>query len=146
MFKRIREANLKISPAKYFLFYTKLVFFGHMVSAEGTLTDPAKIAAVEKYAVPQTIRQLRSFMGLLGFYRKFVLNFGVIVSLLYQLVNKTTKFHCAAECQKTFGELNTELVSAPTLGFPNEKDQFVLCTDASLTGIGVVLSQKQKNG
>ena len=146
VFQRIREANLKISPAKCFLFQTKLVFLGHVVSADGIHTDPAKIAAVEKYPVPQTIRQLRSFMGLVGFYRKFVLNFGLIANPLYQLMNKTTTFHWTADCQKAFNKLKTALVSAPILGFPNEKDQFVLCTDASLTGIGAVLSQKQKNG
>ena len=146
VFQRIREANLKISPAKCSLFQTKLVFLGHVVSANGIHTDPAKIAAVEKYPVPQTIRQLRSFMGLVGFYRKFVLNFGLIANPLYQLMNKTTTFHWTADCQKAFEKLKTALVSAPILGFPNEKDQFVLCTDASLTGIGAVLSQKQKNG
>ena len=100
VFQRIREANLKISPAKCSLFQTKLVFLGHVVSADGIHTDPAKIAAVEKYPVPQTIRQLRSFMGLVGFYRKFVLNFGLIANPLYQLMNKTTTFHWTADCQK----------------------------------------------
>ena len=81
VFKRIREATLKVSPAKCSLFQTNLVFLGHVVSAEGIHTDPSKIA------VPQTIRQLRPLMGLVGFYIKFVLNFGVITSPLYQLMN-----------------------------------------------------------
>ena len=146
MFKRIREANLKISPAKCSFFQTKLVILGHVVSAEGIHTDPAKIAAVEKYPVQQTVRQLRSFMGFVGVNRKFVLNFGVIASPLYQLLKKTTKFHWTTESQEAFEELKTALVFAHILGFTNEKDQFVLCTDASLTGIGALLSQKLKNG
>ena len=106
VFKRVREANLKISPVKCSLFQTKLVFVGGGVSAEGIHTDPAKIAAVEKYPVPQTIRQLKSFIGLVGFYRKFFPIFGVIARPLYQLRNKTTKFHWTTDCQRAFEELN----------------------------------------
>ena len=146
VFRRIRDANLNISPAKCFFFQSKLVFLGHVVSAEGKQTDPAKIEAVEKYPIPHTIRQLRAFMGLFEFYRKFVLNFGTIVAPRYRLMNKTTKFQWTPECQQVFEKLKGVLVSVPTLGSPNESDQFVLCTDASLTGIEAVLSQKQKTG
>ena len=117
-----------------------------MVSAEGIKTDPAKIEAIEKYPIPQAIRQLRAFMGLVGFYRKFALNFGTIADPLYRIMNKTTKFQWTPECQKDFKKLKGVLVSAPFLGFPNESHQFVLCTDASLTGIEAVLSQKQITG
>ena len=113
------------------------------MSAEGIQTNPAKIEAVEKHPIPQTIRQLRAFMGLVGFNRKFVLSFGTTADPLYRLMNKTTKFQWNPECQQVFEKLKGALVSAPILGFPNESDKFVLCTDASLTGI-VVLLQKQK--
>ena len=143
---RIRDANLKISPAKCSLFQRKITFLGHVVSAEGIQTDPAKVQAVEKYPVPTTLRQVRAFMGLVGFYRKFIFNFGVIADPIYRLLNKSVKFHWTKECQQAFETLKSELVKAPILGFPTEKDEFTLCTDASLYGIGAVLSQTQSNG
>ena len=101
---------------------------------------------MKKYPLQQIIRQLRSFMGLVGFYTKFVLNFDVIESLLYQLMKNTTKFQWTTECQNALKELKTALVSVPILGFLIKNDRFVLCTEASLTGLGAVLSQKQRNG
>ena len=93
MLNRIRDANLKISPAKCSLFQRKITFLGHVVSAEGIQTDPAKVQAVEKYPVPTTLRQVRAFMGLVGFYRKFIFNFGVIADPIYRPLNKSVKFH-----------------------------------------------------
>ena len=144
--RRIQDANLKISPSKCNLFQKKLVFLGHVVSADGIHTDPSKVEAVKTYPVPKTVKQIRAFMGLVGFYRKFILGFGQIASPLYQLMNKDSKFRWDEQCQRAFDALKEALVSSPILGFPNETDQFVLVTDASLTGIGAVLSQKQKSG
>ena len=143
VFYRIREANLKISPSKCALFQTKLTFLGHVVSPNGIQTDPSKVEAVKNYPVPKTIKQLRAFMGLVGFYRKFVHNFGLIAEPLYRLMNKNEKFQWTSACQSAFERLQKALLAAPILGFPTESDMFTLCTDASLTGIGAVLSQEQ---
>ena len=144
--QRILDANLKISPSKCRLFQTKLTFLGHVVSADGVETDPSKVKAVENYPVPQTVKQLRAFLGLVGFYRKFISEFGSIAEPLFKLMNKGEKFEWNNRCQTAFIQLKDALLKAPILGFPNEKDMFELCTDASLTGIGAVLSQLQVSG
>lgn len=126
------------------MFRSELVFLGHVVSSSGIKTDPDKIAAVRSYPVPMNIKQLRSYLGLVGFYRKFIKDFGVTAAPLYALLNKTSRFCWSSACQLSFEKLKAALMSAPILGFPNENDMFILCTDASLTVIGAVLSQVQE--
>ena len=141
----IGDANLKISPSKCKLFQRSICFLGHVISKDGVQTDPLKVKAVAEYPVPVNIKQLRAFLGLTGFYRKFIANFGLIAQPLYALLNKQEKFIWNDGCQQSFEKLKAALVKAPVLGFPNEYDSFTLCTDASLSGIGAVLSQKQNN-
>ena len=145
VFQRIRRANLEISPNKCALFRTSINFLGHVISKEGVQTDPKKIEAVKTYPIPANVKTLRAFLGLVGFYRKFIQNFGDIASPLYKLMQKEKRFQWTTECQQAFEKLKERLLCAPILGFPNERDIFTLCTDASLTGIGAVLSQNQNN-
>ena len=145
VFQRIRRANLKISRNKCALFHTSDNFLGHGLSKEGVQTDPKKIEAVKTYPIPVNVKTLRAFLGLVGFYRKYFQNFGDIVSPLYKLMQKEKRFQWTTECQQAFEKLKEWLLCAPLLRFPNERDIFTLCTDASLTGIGAVLSQNQDN-
>ena len=140
---RIEDANLKISPSKCKLFQNSIRFLGYVISKDGIQTDPDKTAAVKSYPVPKTVKQVREFLGLTGFYRKFIPSFGKIAQPLYNLLNKEKRFHCTEGCDKAFQSLKNTLLNAPTLGFPTETDTFVLCTDASLSGIGAVLSLNQ---
>ena len=142
---KVEEANLKISPSKCRLFQKSIKFLGHIISQEGIQTDPAKIEAVTKYPVPKNVKEVRAFLGLTGFYRKFIPGFGSTAQPLYDLLNKENRFRWSEGCQKAFEKLKNELTVAPILGFPRETDMFILCTDASLTGIGAVLSQIQNN-
>ena len=143
VFQRIRSANLKISPNNCALFCTSINFLGHVISKEGVQTDPKKIEAVKTYPIPVNVKTSRAFLGLVGFYQKFIQNFGDIASPLYKLMQKEKRFQWTTECQQIFEKLKERLLCAPILGFPNERDIFKLCTDASLTGIGAVLSQNQ---
>ena len=145
VFQRIRSANLKISPHKCELFRTSINFLAHVISKEGVQTDPKKIEAVKTYPIPVNVKTLRAFLGLVGFYRKFIQHFGDIASPLYNLMQKEKRFQWTTECQQAFEKLKDRLMCAPILGFPNKRDVFTLCTDASLTGIGAVLSQNQNN-
>ena len=112
---------------------------------KGSKRIPKKTEAVKTYPIPVNVKKLRAFLGLVGFYRKFIQNFGNIASPLHKLMQKEKRFQWTTECQQAFEKLKERLMCAPILGFPNERDIFTLCTDASLTGIGAVLSQNQNN-
>ena len=130
-----------------------------MVSAEGVATDPDKISAIVNWDTPTTAKQLQSFMGLAGYYRRFVPGFSQIAAPLHRLTtmstakrNKKRKTTEPAdsrtfakkwdeEAERTFQELNTRLTSSPILGYPNFARPFIVETDASHHGIGAVLSQ-----
>ena len=143
VFRRIREANLRINPEKCVFFRKNVKYLGHIISAEGVVTDPEKISAVKDWPVPHTKKQLRSFLGFCSYYRKFVKGFSFISKPLYALTEDKVKFSWGEECQNAFDELKRVLSFSPMLSFPREEEKFILDTDASNIGIGAVLSQKQ---
>ena len=137
VFERFRAANLKLKPKKCVLFQSEVLFLGHRVTVDGITTDPSKVEAVQSWPQPTSLSELRSFLGLVGYYRRFIPNFSDIASPLTKLTRKYTK------CEESFQKLKELLVSAPVLGFPEGNGTFILDTDASLHGIGAVLSQVQ---
>ncbi|KAL5545109.1 hypothetical protein UlMin_008893 [Ulmus minor] len=106
---------------------SKVHFLGHVVSKEGVSVDPAKVEAVSKWAAPTSVTEIRSFLGLAGYYRRFVEGFSKIASPLTALTRKGKK-----------------LTTAPTLTLPTEDEDFVIFSDASKLGLGAVLMQKGK--
>ena len=92
---------------------------------------------------PSSLKDVRAFLGLVGYYRKFILVFGKTAEPLYRLLNKSKKFEWSTECTIAVAELKKKLLEAPVLGYPNDRDQYTLTIDASLTGIGAILKQKQ---
>ncbi len=100
-----------------------------------------KIEAVSKFPVPKTLDNVRSFLGLAGYYRPYVRHFSAIASLLNQLLKKGVTFHWDAPQQKSFEDLKSSLTSAPVLRFPDYAKPFTLYTDASQSGLGAVLMQ-----
>ena len=148
---RLKEVNLKLNPDKCSLMRSSVVFLGHVLSAEGLRTDPEKIRAVEEYAVPTTVTEVRAFLGLAGYYRKFVKNFSRIARPLHALYsipggtkkNADVRQHWTDKCQEAFQALKTALTTAPVLGFADFSLPFTLEVDASLQGLGAVLSQVQ---
>ena len=143
VFVRLRDAGLKIKAKKCDFLKRKIKYLGHVISERGIATDPDKIAAVQRIAPPKKLKDLRAFLGIVGFYRKFIYNFGEIAMPLYNILNKDTKFLWSAECQCAFDALKQRLLEAPILGFPTATGTFVLTTDASLKGMGAILEQKQ---
>ena len=143
VFQRMRDANLKLSPKKCTLFKKEVAFLGHVVSSEGVSTDPSKIAAVENWPRPTTVREVRSFAGLCSYYRRFVREFARIARPLHKLTEKGTRFEWTSECETAFNTLKMALTSSPILAFPQEAGTFILDTDASNDGVGAVLSQVQ---
>ena len=143
VFDRLRQAGLKLKPSKCHLFQDQVEFLGHLVSKEGVSTCPEKIAAVQDWPVPTTVKEVRSFLGLCSYYRRFVQGFAQIARPLNALVKKDQKFQWTAQCHEAFNTLKQSLVSAPVLAYPTQTGQFILDTDASKEAVGAVLSQVQ---
>ena len=141
--RRLESAGLKVKPSKCHLARKRVAFLGHVVSAEGVSTDPAKVEAVKGWPTPQSLTETRSFIGLAGYYRAFVPDFATIAKPLTMLADKGRVFRWSEECQTAFDTLKGLLTEAPVLGYPQEEGQIVLDTDASDRGLGAVLSQRQ---
>ena len=148
IFQRLKAANLTLKPSKCHFFKQQVEFLGHIVSQEGVSTDPQKVKAVKEWPIPRRVRDVRAFLGLTGYYRCFIQNYGEIAKPLHELTEKNTTFVWTAEREQAFGKLKTALTTASILGYPltDVEDVFLLDTDASNCHIGGVLSQRQKGG
>ena len=144
VFQRLREASLKLKPKKCSLFQTQVTYLGHVVSENGIACDPSKIQTIENWPVPSNKSEVRSALGLIGYYRKFIPQFAETAKPLTRLTRKNVKFVWTNECESAFLELKHALVCAPVLSFPKEQGIYIIDTDASLWGIGSVLSQEQE--
>ncbi|KAI4898201.1 hypothetical protein NFI96_005256 [Prochilodus magdalenae] len=116
-------------------------YLGHVISAEGVKADPNKVQAIREWPVPKNQTEVRSFVGLASYYRRFVKGFAEIASPLHQLTEKGRRFKWSEACQKAFECLKASLMSVPVLAYPDPDKMFILDTDASDAGIGAVLSQ-----
>lgn len=141
VFRRLRQAGLKLKAKKCSLFQQEVVYLGHKVSKEGIHTDDAKISAVKEWPTPQNVHEVRSFMGLCSYYRKFIKNFAEIARPLHKLTEKNVKFVWSDNCTQAFQKLKECLICAPVLAYPSLDHTFILDTDASNDSIGAVLSQ-----
>lgn len=155
VFTRLRECNLKLAPEKCEFFKTKVHFLGHIVGEHGIETDPAKTEKIRNWPTPQNPEELRSFLALAGYYRRFIKDFSKITRPLADLLppaprkyqKKQTKHKdwiWTSQHQKTFEELRITLSSPPVLGYPDFQQPFELHTDASCQGLGAVLYQQQE--
>ncbi|BBH03785.1 transposable element gene [Prunus dulcis] len=106
-------------------------FLGHVISAEGVYVDPQKVEAVVNWPQPTSVTEVRSFLGLAGYYRRFVEGFSTIAAPLTRLTRKGIKFEWSDECEKSFNELKTRLTTAPVLTLPDDNGSFVIYSDAS---------------
>ena len=143
VFDRLRSANLTLKPSKCVLFQREVDFLGHVVSGKGIQCDPGKIESIQTWPVPSNATEVRSFLGLAGYYRKFIPNFSTIASPLTSLTRKRTKFCWTPIHQTAFNKLKELLTTAPILAYPDNNAKFILDTDASSCGLGAVLSQVQ---
>ena len=139
------EANLKLNPEKCNLFQKNVCFLGHVISEYGIATDPKKIESVKNWPTPKNLKDLRSFLGLCSYYRRYVFQFSTIAKPLHKLTEKGEKFSWTQECDNAFNRLKHTLINAPILAYPLSEGEFILDTDASGFGISGVLSQLQNN-
>ena len=119
----------------------KVAFLGHVISVEGISVDPQKIEAIVNWKLPTNVSEVRSFLGLAGYYRKFVEGFSKIATPLTNLLKKDQKFDWSDTCQHSFEELRQRLTTAPMLALPSRKDSYVVYSDAFRRGLGCVLMQ-----
>lgn len=139
--QRLRELGLKLQPDKCEFLKPELEYLGHIVTSEGIKPNPKKLEAVQNFKIPKTPTDVKSFLGLAGYYRKFIRNFSKIAKPLTELTRKTVPFHWNEQTQTSFDTLKEKLCTAPVLKFPDFEKQFTLTTDASNLGIGAILSQ-----
>jgi hypothetical protein len=131
--------KLKFSKCKFA--QKPIAYLGHVISAQGLSTDPSKIQAIQNWPQPKNVKKVRGFLGLVGYYRKFVRNFGIIAKPLTSLLCKDIPFVWAAEHEASFQQLKLALSTAPCLALPDFNQPFHIEIDASATGVGAVLLQ-----
>ncbi|KAL0546152.1 hypothetical protein IC582_016058 [Cucumis melo] len=140
----LRDNKLYAKFSKCEFWLKQVSFLGHVVSKAGVSVDPAKIEAVTGWTRPSTVSEVRSFLGLAGYYRRFVENFSRIATPLTQLTWKGAPFVWSKACEDSFQNLKQKLVTAPVLTVPDGSGSFVIYSDASKKGLGCVLMQQGK--
>ena len=152
VFDRLREHSLKLKPSKCEVFRTEINYLAHHISKEGVLPSKKNLEAIAQCPPPDTYTKVKSFVGLVGHYRRFIKGFANIAAPLYDLTSgenkdkKSEHLDLLPEVRKAFDRLKAACLQAPILAFPDFGKPFLLETDASGKGLGAVLSQKQSNG
>ena len=144
--QRIHDAGLKLKPSKCRFIRDEVEYLGHLITPQGLKTNSRLTAAITEFPRPRNLPEVRRFLGLSSYYRRFVPNFSKIASPLQALTRKGAEFIWTSEREASFQTLKEKLVSAPVLAYPSFEKTFVLETDASVVGIGAVLSQQQEDG
>ena len=143
VFRRLRDANVKLNLEKCSFVKQQIVYLGHDLTPEGIFPDPSKVEVVKNFPTPASLKELRSFLGLANYYRRFIKGFSGIASPLNVFTKKGVKFFWSESCANAFDRLKRALVSAPVLAFPDFDERFLLYVDASSTRIGFALAQLQ---
>ena len=141
VFEKLRHANLKLGAEKCTFAAKEVSYMGHRVTEEGLLPDSSLLAAIREIPPLKKATEVRSFLGLAGYYRRYVKNFTAIAGPLHALTRKDAVFHWSAECQATFDHLKMLLTTSPITAFPDFSQAFRLSTDASTAGLGATLIQ-----
>ena len=141
VFDCLQKYNLKLNPAKCQFLRQELTYLGHIVGPDGVNPDPKKCNAIVNYPEPKNQRDVRAFLGFVGYYRHFIKNFSKITLPLTALLKKDTNFVWSPFCDEAFKILKSLIIQPPILQFPNFESTFIITTDASDIAIGSVLSQ-----
>ncbi|KAG8502445.1 hypothetical protein CXB51_000382 [Gossypium anomalum] len=139
---RDKQLYAKFNKCEFWL--REVGFLGHIVSASGIRVDPSKISAIMDWKPPRNVSEVHSFLGLAGYYRRFVKGFSMIVTPLTKSLQKDVKFEWSEKCQNNFDQLKALLTEAPLLVQPESGKEFVIYSDALLIGLGCVMMQEGK--
>ena len=149
VFERFWEFNLKLKPSKCSFFQLKIVYLAHHISQRGILPSQENVWAMQEFPMPETYTQVHTFCRLVGHYMRFIKGFANIVCPLYDVLGKEVKMgpvDLPSETREAMNVLKGKVQFAPVMVFPDFNRPFLLETDASKEGLGVVLSQKQSDG
>ena len=146
VFNTLRTAGLRLRPEKCHFARSQVTFLGHILSKDGIAVNPEKTNAVTTFPTPTTPTQVRMFLGVCQYYRRFVKHFSDIASPLSNLLRKGAKFVWDSQCQASFDTLKSSLSSPPILAFPDFDKEFILYTDVSTASIAYILGQRDDKG
>ncbi len=146
VFDRLKQAKFTLKPVKCEFFKTEVTYLGHVLTLDGIKPKPENTDRIKAMQPPTNVKQLRRFLGMANFYRKFVVNYSQIISPLTKLLRHDSEWHFSDACRKAFQILKDKLVSPPLLAYPNPELPYILTTDASDQALSYVLSQKDSNG
>ncbi|WVZ49174.1 hypothetical protein U9M48_000551 [Paspalum notatum var. saurae] len=142
--QRLREHKLYAKFSKCEFLIDEVCFLGHVVSKGGIAVDPSKVSTVTNWKVPEIPKEVRGFLGLAGYYRRFLENFSRIAKPMTSLLEKDAEFRWTNAQQAAFDELKKRLTTAPVLTLPDQQKKFIVYCDASRDGLGCVLMQEGK--
>lgn len=140
----LRQEQLYAKFSKCEFWIPNVQFLGHVIDSEGVHADPAKIEAIKEWTAPTTPSEVRQFLGLAGYYRRFIEGFSKIAKSLTKLTQKNVKYQWGEKEEEAFQLLKEKLCSAPILARPEGSEDFVVYCDASHKGLGAVLMQREK--
>lgn len=140
--ERLKIAGLKINPNKCEFVVPQVQYLGFVVNEKGLLVDPSKVASIQSYPTPTNLKELRRFLGMSSWYRRFIPHYATLASPLNKLLSKKQRWQWTNLQQDAFEKLRNCLTEAPVLARPNFDYPFELQTDASNIGLGVVLTQR----
>ena len=144
--KWLQENGLRVKPAKCKFMQSSVEYLGHCINASGVPTTDGKVEAILKAPVPQNLQQLRSFLGLLHYYGKFLPNLSSLLHPLNRLLKANARWKWSAECQEAFEQAKSQLASAPVLAHYDVERKIKLAADASAYGLGAVISHVYECG
>jgi hypothetical protein len=137
----LREHQLYAKLRKCLFYQEQIHYLGHIISNDGIVVDPEKIEAIKEWSAPKNVTEVRSFMVLAGYYRRFITGFSRIAHPITSLQRKEKKFQWTEDYERSFQELKQLLTSAPILRIADLNEDFVVCIDSCKEGLGGVLSQ-----
>jgi hypothetical protein len=140
----LREHKLYGKLSKFSFYQSRIHYLGHVISGEGIAVDPAKVEDIMEWPAPTNVTEVRSFMGLAGYYRRFVEGFSKIANPITKLQKKNKKFVWTEKCAEAFRRLKGLLTTTSILKVPYMDADFLVCTDASKEGLGRVLMQDER--
>lgn len=141
VFERLKIHGLKVQPDKCEFLRKEVAYLGHIISENGVKPNPEKVKSVRAFPVPKSCKDIKSFLGLAGYYRRFIPNFSKITKPMTSLLKKDVPFVWGSDQQQAFDTCKNILTTTPLLQYPDFSKEFVLTTDASLHAIGAILSQ-----